>query len=44
MSMGCDITKADLLEMVKHIEAIEAQKGMPIDHKNSFNAEWPKRA
>ena len=42
IAASCEITKADLLEMVRHIEAIEAQKGLPIDYKNSFKAEYPK--
>ena len=38
----CDITKSDLLEMLRHIEAIEAQQGLTLDTKTSFKAEYPK--
>ena len=42
IAASCDITKAELLEMVQHIEAIEAQQGLTLDVKNSFKAEYPK--
>ena len=37
IAASCDITKAELLEMVQHIEAIEAQQGLTLDVKHSFN-------